>query len=90
MPLELQVLNALAKRLGEVDVIAHTLRDVKVIAGNTGVDQIAGRFPGLVFPEIARRMFQRVLQLLAGQFQSHERVFIFVKAGDVAHGDRPL
>ena len=32
-------------------------------------------------------MFQRVFQLLASQLQRHQSVFIFVKTGDVAHGN---
>ena len=35
-------------------------------------------------------MFERIFQLLPGHFQNHERVFVNVKPGDVAHGNRPF
>jgi hypothetical protein len=84
-----QVLNALADGLRDVELVSDAFSDVEVVSGNLFVhsDRVAA-LPGLVSLEILRRVFQRVFELLAGDFQHRERVFVNVKTGDVAHTHR--
>jgi hypothetical protein len=75
----------LAEWLRQIDVVRNALGNVEVVPGNARVNQVGNGLALLIFPEVAGRVFERVFQLLPGQLQSHECIFIFIQSRDVAH-----
>ena len=90
LALESQTLNPLAKRLGDVESVGNALSHIKVVSGNTLIDELVQALARLVFAKVRGRMFERILQLLSGKLECHQSVFVLVEAGDIADRDRAL
>src|SRR5829696_3670117 len=83
-----QVLYSLSNRFGNIELVSDTFGDVEVVGGNFFIDEIAQRFAGDVSLVVLIGVFQRVFELLAGNLQHNQRIFVNVKTGNVAHAHR--
>ena len=60
MTLELQILDALTKRLCQIDVITNAFGHVKVVTRNPLIDQFIESLIQFIVAKVLRGMFQRV------------------------------
>ena len=85
---ETQVLNALANRFRDIQIVGHAFGNIEVVRGDLLINQIRRRLARLVSAKVFCRMLERFLQLLARDFQHDERVLVNIKARDLAHSYR--
>ena len=78
------------KRFADIEFVSHAFSDVKVVSRNTIVNQLCRALARHVLAKISRRMFERVFQLSAHDFENDQGVFVNVESGNLAHRDRSL